>query len=465
MTNQGFSLVEVIVAIALLGIVALGFVRWLVVAQENVVFSGQRTRALFLAEEGLEAVRNMRDDDFSLLTNGTHGLAVSGWQWIFSGSSDTTDLFTREVTVFPVDADRKEVMSQITWNQTPYRLASLELVTYLTNWQAGNAQPIPITPDATLNLAGPANGTEVALYTDGGTTYILLGRVSSSEKEFYVINVSDPSNPVVTAELEIGSDVNGVAVVGSYAFLATSSNTAELQVVNLTNPASPTFAGSSNLAGNADAITVVGQGSNLYVGRASNSSGPEIFSLSIATPSSPSVLSSLEVGDSVWKMVLDQSASFVYAATGSTTAELLIVNTTTPSSIVQEGALNISGTTDATAIAVFSTYTALGMDDGNFYVVDTSTPASPFLASSALDIGIKINDMAMGVDDDYLFAGSGTVNTEVAVINVSDPSSPTIYFSVDLAGNEAKGLIWDQTLNRVFGGGTGNTEEFFVLIP
>src|SRR3989338_1557120 len=133
MNKQGFSLVEIIMAIALLSIIVLGFVRWLIVAQENIIFSGQHNRALFLAEEGLEATRNIRDDDFSFLVNGTHGLAVSASQWIFSGSSDTTDLFTREITIFPVDTDRKEVTSQITWNQTPYRVTSLELVTYFTN--------------------------------------------------------------------------------------------------------------------------------------------------------------------------------------------------------------------------------------------------------------------------------------------------------------------------------------------
>lgn len=455
---------EVLIVIALLSIISLGFVRWQASSQETSVFAGARARAVLLAEEGLEASRNMRDGAFNDLTLGTHGLAVSGGIWTFSGASDTTDGFTREVTVSSVDADTKEVTSEITWNQTAYRAATLALTTYLTNWQAEKGKPIPIIPDATLDLDGPADGTELAIYTSGLNTYVVLGRTSSIQPELYVIDVTDPSTPSVIGSLEIGADVNDIAVVGTVAYLATSANAAELQVVSLATVTAPTSIGTLNLSGNTDAKTLTAAGTNLYLGRASNSGGPEVYSISIAVPALPVELSSLEVGDSIWKMTLAQSNQCVYAASGSNTKEFIVVDVTTPTAIFQTGTIDLSGTNDATAIAAFSTYAVLGRDDGFFYTVDVTTPSSPSTLGS-MDVGVKVNDLAMGVDDDYVFAGSGTVGAEVAVVDVTTITAPTSYYSVDLSGNEAMGLIWDETLNRVFGAGRGNTEEFFILIP
>ncbi|MBI4256962.1 hypothetical protein HY626_02825 [Candidatus Uhrbacteria bacterium] len=464
MNERGTTIVEVLIVIALLSIISLGFIRWLASSQEASVFAGTRARAVLLAEEGLEASRNMRDGAFNDLTLGTHGLAVSGGVWTFSGASDTTDGFTREVMVSPVDADTKEVVSEITWNQTTYRAATLALTTYLTNWEAEKGKLIPIIPDATLDLDGPADGTEVAMYVSGLNTYVILGRMSSAQPELYVIDVTDPSAPAVVGSLEIGADVNDIAVVGTVAYLATTANAAELQVVSLATVTAPILIGTLNLSGNSDAETLTAAGSNLYLGRASNSGGPEVYSISIAVPALPVELSTLEVGDSIWKMALAQSNQYVYAATGSNTKEFIVVNVTTPTAISLAGTIDLSGTNDATAIAPFSTYAVLGRDDGFFYTVDVTAPASPSTLGF-MDVGMKINDLAMGVDDDYVFVGSGTVGAEVAVVDITTLASPTSYYSVDLSGNEAMGVMWDSGLNRVFGAGRGNTEELFVLIP
>ncbi|MEK7620708.1 MAG: prepilin-type N-terminal cleavage/methylation domain-containing protein [Patescibacteria group bacterium] len=464
MNEKGMSIVEVLIVIALLSIVSLGFVRWMATSQEAALFAGERARAVLLAEEGLEATRNMRDGDYNNVTLGAHGLAVSGGVWTFAGTSDTVDGFTRVVTASPVDASRKQIESEVSWQETTYHAAQVALTTYLTNWQAASGRLIPITPDATLDLTGPADGTEVAMYTSGLNTYVILGRVSSAEPELYVIDVTDPAVPTVVGSLEIGADVNDIAVVGTNAYLATTDNSAELRVVSLVTPSTPTSIGTLNLAGNTNAQTVVAEGTNLYLGRAADSTRPEIHSISIAVPAAPTSLSTIEVGDSVWKMALGNNDDYVLAATGSNSAEFVVVDVTVPALIVQVGSLNLSGNADGTAVAAFSTYAVLGRDDGFFYTVDVTTPSAPATLGS-MDVGVKINDLAMGVDDDYVFAGNGSVGTEVAVVDITTLSTPTSYYAVDLFGNEAMGLIWDEGLNRVFGAARGNTTEFFVLIP
>lgn len=132
--TQGFSLVESILTVALFAMFVAGFSGALVYGQEGTRVSGNRDRAYFLAYEGLEAVRSIRDQDFNSLTNGTHGLAESAGVWSFSGSSDTTDIYTRDISISDVDTNVKEIESRITWNQNAQRTGEISLVSYLSYW-------------------------------------------------------------------------------------------------------------------------------------------------------------------------------------------------------------------------------------------------------------------------------------------------------------------------------------------
>lgn len=459
---RGFALVEVLLSVSIFGLLLTFLVGGLIYGQESTALSGARTRATFLAEEGLEAVRNVRDANYSNLTFGSSGLSFSTGNWTLSGSSDTTDIFQRSVTISPVDANRKKIVSTTSWQQNLQRVGSISLTTYLTNWRRDNGAIVPITPETTLNLPGSGSGTEIALYKVGGSTYAIECRISSSDQELYVIDVTNPSSPAVSGSLEIGSNVNGLAVVGSYVYLATSDNSNELQVVSLATPASPALAGNLDLAGNADAQTIAASGNNLYIGRIS-STEPEIDSISISTPTAPALLSTLEVGDSVWKVTLSQNNSYLYSATGSNTSEFIVIDASNPSSITQTGTLNLSGNSDATAVETIVSLAALGRDDGSVSIIDVSTPSTPIVTGGPLTIGTKINDLTIGPGDAYLFAASGTVGGEVTVVDIGTPSSPSLFFSISLSGNEATGVIWDSVSNRLFGSATSNTSEFFVI--
>ncbi|MEK7583783.1 MAG: GIY-YIG nuclease family protein [Patescibacteria group bacterium] len=130
----GFTLVEVVVASAVFLIIVAAFGGAMIYSQGGMTRAGERGRASFLALEGSEATRAMRDASFVALTDGQHGLAVSGGLWVFSGTSDVTGIFTRQVTVGTIDADRKRVTSTVTWLQPQGRPGSVQLVTNLTNW-------------------------------------------------------------------------------------------------------------------------------------------------------------------------------------------------------------------------------------------------------------------------------------------------------------------------------------------
>jgi len=137
-TKKGFSLVEVIIAVSVFSIIVTGLMGAFVYAYKSSVISGKKSRAVFWAEEGLEAVRSIRDRSFNNLVDGTHGLAISGNQWIFSGTEDVTDIFTRSVDIGAIDSDTRKITSNISWEEQE-RTYEVSLVSYLTNWKKAAA--------------------------------------------------------------------------------------------------------------------------------------------------------------------------------------------------------------------------------------------------------------------------------------------------------------------------------------
>jgi len=135
-STRAFSSVEVLLASAIFALFVTALAGAYFYGQESNALSGNRTRAVMLVDEGIEAAKNLRDEDFSNLADGTHGLSTAGNQWSFLGSSDATGVFTRQVTVATVDADRKSITSNVTWQQNQQRSGSVSAVTYLTNWLA-----------------------------------------------------------------------------------------------------------------------------------------------------------------------------------------------------------------------------------------------------------------------------------------------------------------------------------------
>lgn len=161
-TNQaGFSLVEVILSSAVFVLLVTALVGAYLYGQEATALAGNRARAVMFAEEGLEAVRNIRDPAFANLTNGTYGLATTSNQWNFSGSSDVNGMFTRQVTIGTVTANEKQMSSSVSWTQNAQRAGSVTLTTYLTNWIGPANGGAPPTTCAAYCQSLPAG------YTDG----------------------------------------------------------------------------------------------------------------------------------------------------------------------------------------------------------------------------------------------------------------------------------------------------------
>ncbi|MCH8741574.1 type II secretion system protein [Patescibacteria group bacterium] len=139
--NKGQSLIELVVALGIFVIVGSALVFLIFNSYIIGRLASEITQANFLAEEGLEATRSIRDNNWTGLADGDHGLIIFGGTWQFSGTFETIDgKFTRVITVETLDPGRKKIISQVTWQFTEVRPKEIILVTYLTNW-AGEAFP------------------------------------------------------------------------------------------------------------------------------------------------------------------------------------------------------------------------------------------------------------------------------------------------------------------------------------
>jgi len=135
---KGFSIIEIILSIALLAIVITAIFGSIIYGQQSTQIAGGIIRATFLAQQGIEAVRNIKDSSFSNLVSGTYyGLAVNNGIWVFSGVSDVTDIYLRQIYIADgTDSNRKIVTSTVTWQKTLQRIGTVQLTTELTNWRS-----------------------------------------------------------------------------------------------------------------------------------------------------------------------------------------------------------------------------------------------------------------------------------------------------------------------------------------
>lgn len=138
--DSGFSLLEMIFAIAIFSISAFVLIGIVIDSRNTTQSSGDMSKALLYAKEGIEATQTVRDNNWSNLTDGNHGLATSSVSgWVFNSTSDTIDnRYTRVINVSTSTPDYswiKKITSTVTWPISGVRTGSVSLNTFLTDWK------------------------------------------------------------------------------------------------------------------------------------------------------------------------------------------------------------------------------------------------------------------------------------------------------------------------------------------
>ena len=204
----GFSLIEIIIAIAIFSIIIAGGLTGFIPILNQNRQSNEIIQANRLAEEGLEAVRSIRNRDFNLLSAGNKGVGISSNLWNFNGTSDTAGKFTRQISITAANRDTNGILvatggttdpdtwlikSLVTWNYSVGQTKQFSLDTILTNWRKnisvnydglivysdGTTQP----PWRTYTTASDAFGSESTIPNLVGSPRNFIIRTSPKKTE------------------------------------------------------------------------------------------------------------------------------------------------------------------------------------------------------------------------------------------------------------------------------------------
>ncbi len=126
---------------------------------------------------------------------------------------------------------------------------------------------------------------------------------SAQNHEFYIYDVSSPTDPVWIGSRNIDNNINGIAVREKYAYLATSGENRELIILDISTSANITQVGVFDAAdhqnGNVheDGVSLYLSGNKLFLGRErAPLSRPDFYILDVSNPAFVVSLASVNLG-------------------------------------------------------------------------------------------------------------------------------------------------------------------------
>lgn len=496
--ERGATLVEVLVAIGLTGIMLPALLAALVAAHAGRPTSIQSLQASALLREGTEAVRNVREKGWSnVATDGTYHPVVSSGTWTLVSGSETINGFTRQIVISTVqrsniagtgdivasggtnDPSTKHVVVTVSWTKPV--ATSLSTDTYLTRWQSNavwsqttqsdfsagtstntcttsscdNASPpsntvqlqdylptwqLPSVYGTGYNLTGNTAGNDIYVATISGTPYAFLGYAAG----LAIINISNPAAPTLAGTLSIPAGVNGVMVVGTVAYLATNTTNGQLTTVNVANPAAPAILKAFQIqdTNNVGAMAVYVSGTTAVVvkkqvGKALlfNTYG-EINTVNVSNPSNPTLSDTLNVGANCTNVWVN--GNYAYVADSVNNKQLTIVNITTPTNISSAATVNVGANANSVVVNGTKIYIAInnlnGTGKGELLSYTLSSPTS-LTGGTSYEISANATGLSLDpANPDYLAVGTQGANKQLIILNVS-AATPTLVNNIALGGN------------------------------
>lgn len=472
---SGFGLVEVIVALAIFFVIAITGVSTVVQSFSVNRLGEEETQATVIAQEGIEAVRSIKNRGVDNLILGTHGLENSGGFWQLSGSADTVGKFTREIDIEvarrniagdivdsggSIDCKTWKVTSTVSWDFTSGRNNEVKLTTYLTAFGK------PIFPDTwgsasvvgSINFNGNQDGFKVD-YTEGDYAYFVL---RGGNPDYATIDITNPTSPTIASSRALVGNPRDIYVNGDYAYIVTTANNAEFVVLDISDPTStPPYAAALDLPGSSNAFGVFASGNYAYVGQGADS-GDEFFVIDISNISSPSIVGSTELTGNVNDIMV--RGNYAYVANADNSQELQVVDISSPSSPSLVGIIDLDGGQNGLAVRGFGNCVIIGRSgNGRTHTVDVSDPTNP-QEIDMYQIGDDVRDLDLSSSSDRVLLATDTDSGEFQMLSIEDLSNINPVESVNFS-DDLNGVVYDDVNDRVYAATDSNSQEFIVISP
>jgi len=395
---------------------------------------------------------------FYVTLGSTYGLAKTGGQWAFSGSSDTTDIFNRQITVTTSGTNRKAITSTVTWPQTGGTTGSVTLTTEISNWKAATKTWTNAIVAGAVQPTGTTANLKV--FVNGNYAYVVRNGTSNN---FIVVNLSTPTAPTIVSTTTFSGTPTNVFGSGSYAYVTTSTASTGLEIINVSNPAAPTLTKTVSFTGTGAAKGVYVNGNYAYVVRAADTTtGANEFNVvNVTTPASAAVVGGYNNDIAMNEVYM--TGAYAYVATSSTTQEMLVINVTTPTAPTLAATYNPSTTLAAITVTGYGNTVLLGMST-TLDAINITTPTAPARLGTFTAAG-TINDVETDITNQYAFLGTTSTTGEFQVVNIATPSAMALAKTVDVSGTTStvNGVDYSPTLDVAVGASNSTTQGVLVF--
>lgn len=487
--QKGQSLVEIVLVIGLSAIILPALLTGLVSSRQGKAQQAQRTQAVYLLNETVDAVRSVREKGWATFSiNGTYHTATSSGSWVLSPGPAVINGLTQEVVIGDVNRDSngaivlsggtldpssKKVDILISWGQ-PYIStvsANLYMTRYLDNnsftqttaadFNTGTKSGTIVTNisggEVTLGAGGhgdwcapnlsitaldlPRQGVADAITAIEGKAFIGTGE-NSSGVSFANVSISNANPPVANiAGTFDGYKTNGVFGESNYAYIATDTSSKEIVIIDLTHKDSEnkySEVGYFNAPGSENARGIYVSSNVGYM-----ISDNYLYNFDLNSKVGPRLKLDLDgvrlAGEGTRVVVV---GNYAYVTVREAHQEMQIIDVSNSSNLRVVGQAD-TNTGDARDIFVNSTgtraYVVAPKSDSKkeFFIINISTKTgnSPIIGSYEAN-GMDPKALTVVPGNKAIIVGSG--GEEYQVINISNESSPVRCGGLEMNARDIK---------------------------
>lgn len=468
--ETGQSLVEILLAVAIAGLIMPALATGLVASRQGRVQHDERIAAVAILRETQDAIRVVREAGWTTIPdNGVYHPAKTSTSWTLVPNPETVGDFTRSVTISDIYRDENGTIVEIGGSIDP----SSKKITVLVSWNIPQASEITSTfyitrylenasfvqtTEAEFNAgtkAGVAvvnsNGGEVVLAQGGAGDWCnpngftvaeldlpksgvanALSAISgqafagtgdnASGVSFANIAVSNTSPPVpsVVGTFD-GFKTNGIFGETNYAYLATDNNTKEVVILDISHsPYTESGYFNAPIQGNGSSVATTGNSGFMTIGN-------KLYSFDLSSKSGSRPQLGVVTLDGTGKKIFIVG-NYAYVVIDGTPKQLDIVDITNPSSLSIVASASVAG---SKGVDVFVNQTGTraylvteASTQNNFFIIDTTTKSGNLgTINSYKALNITPKGVALVPGGKAIMVGGGT--DEYQVLNVSTESSIT----------------------------------------
>ncbi|PIR42332.1 hypothetical protein COV25_03310 [candidate division WWE3 bacterium CG10_big_fil_rev_8_21_14_0_10_35_32] len=145
---KAFSIIELLIAMTVFLLIAIPVRSVVSLGYRNISYDNAYMKAVFYAEEGIEAARFIRAASWGNLDSGTYGIDLTNDGWDLVEDPQTENGYTRSLIISDVfrdgsgnisdtsgmaDPNTKKVESKVSWSWLSLQNKEVSFVVYLTN--------------------------------------------------------------------------------------------------------------------------------------------------------------------------------------------------------------------------------------------------------------------------------------------------------------------------------------------